>query len=62
MHVDVDHKRCEGHGVCGELAPTVFRLDDEGTLHIVPEIPADQTNAVSAAVLGCPVAALRVRS
>lgn len=33
--VDVD--RCEGHGLCEQTAPEVFRLDDEGDLHLIRE-------------------------
>ncbi|AMY20269.1 ferredoxin [Rhodococcus kroppenstedtii] len=63
MRIDVDYDRCEGHGLCEDQAPEVFRLDDAGDLHLQhEEIPADQVAAVQSAVAACPVAALRERS
>lgn len=61
MKVQVDRVRCEGHGVCEEIAPDVYQLDDEGELVIlVDPIPdASQSKAESGARL-CPVAALTV--
>lgn len=56
--VKVDRERCEGHGLCEAVAPAVFRLDDEGMLHIASKMPAGETDAVAAAVRTCPVAAL----
>ena len=58
----VDFDRCEGHGLCEQTAPEVFRLDDEGVLHLTgDEVSPNQESAVSAAVRVCPVAALKVK-
>ncbi|MFW0874919.1 ferredoxin [Rhodococcoides corynebacterioides] len=63
MNVDVDFDRCEGHGLCEDQAPKVFRLDDDGDLHLeFEEIPEDQAAAVRSAIAACPVAALRERA
>jgi len=57
-----DNDRCEGHGLCEQAAPTVFRLDDAGELHIdVAEVTPDQEPTVAAAVRVCPMAALRLQ-
>ncbi len=61
MVIEVDEARCEGHGLCEEMAAGVFSLDDEGILHVASEIPDDAVGSVAAAVRSCPVAALRVR-
>ncbi|MHA6622977.1 ferredoxin [Pseudonocardia sp. DLS-67] len=29
MRVDVDRDRCEGHGLCEQVAPGVLELDDD---------------------------------
>jgi ferredoxin len=58
MKVEVDRERCEGHGLCETVAPGVFRLDDEGVVHVASELPSSETEAVLAAVRICPVAAL----
>ncbi|TDB91937.1 ferredoxin [Actinomadura sp. KC216] len=64
MRVIADYDRCEGHGLCEEQAPDLFRLDDEGRLHPVYEgrdIPADLAAKATAATGVCPVAALRTQ-
>jgi ferredoxin len=59
----VDFDRCEGHGLCEQTAPDVFRLDDEGELHVTDEeVDPERKSAVAAAVRVCPVAALKVQS
>ncbi|TPQ23406.1 ferredoxin [Streptomyces sporangiiformans] len=58
----VDFDRCEGHGLCEQTAPEVFRLDDEGELHLTHEdVAPEDERAVAAAVRVCPVAALKVQ-
>jgi ferredoxin len=60
--IEVDFDRCEGHGLCEQTAPDVFRLDDEGELHLThEEVTPERESAVAAAVRVCPVAALKVR-
>jgi ferredoxin len=60
MNIEVDRERCEGHGLCEAVAPTVFQLDDEGMVRIAPGEPAGEPELVMAAVRSCPVAALRI--
>ena len=63
MRIAVDDDRCEGHGLCEHAAPKVFTLDDEGFLqhhYLDKDIPAEFEQGAEAAVLACPVAALRV--
>ena len=31
--IELDHPRCEGHGLCEEAAPQLMHLDDDGGLH-----------------------------
>lgn len=30
MHVAIDNSRCEGHGRCYAIAPTIFASDEQG--------------------------------
>ena len=61
MRVTVDRARCEGHGVCEEIAPEVYRLDDEGELEIlVDPVPAEQEQKAESGARLCPVAALTI--
>lgn len=62
MHIDIDLPKCEGHGLCEQVAPQVFGLDDEGYVYLKVEqpIPAELEEAAAAGARVCPVAALRV--
>jgi ferredoxin len=66
MKLSVDLARCEGHGLCEEAAPELFRLDDQGDLDVLfdtaAEVPAGQETAAASAVRVCPIGALRSRS
>ncbi|MPR00022.1 ferredoxin [Modestobacter sp. I12A-02628] len=62
MKIIVDRARCEGHGLCEDVAPDLFSLDDDGELvvaHEGDELPEQSETAARAAVSSCPVAALR---
>ena len=59
--VEVDEKRCEGHGLCEDAAPELFALDDEGQLIIKQaDVPDELLAKAQQAVRSCPVAALRL--
>lgn len=63
MKIEVDYKRCEGHGLCEDQAPEVFELDDEGDLVYKFEgrdVPEEFAAAAARGAAACPVAALRV--
>ncbi|WP_167045290.1 ferredoxin [Salinibacterium sp. ZJ454] len=60
-HIIVDRPRCEGHGLCEEVAPKLMHLDDDGELILdVETIDDADLAAAQAAVRICPVAALRL--
>ena len=61
MKVKFDEPRCDGFGFCEEVAPEVFRIDDDGNLEVLIEsIPPELAEKVQAAARACPVAALRL--
>ena len=61
MRVAVDRDACEANGVCADLVPEVFDLDDDDELHIAPgPVPESLADLVSHAVRSCPKAALRL--
>ncbi|MCP2315966.1 ferredoxin [Nocardia amikacinitolerans] len=65
MKITIDYDRCEGHGLCADQAPNVFSLDDDAELiyHFDgEEVPGDEVAAARAAIVSCPVAALRESS
>jgi ferredoxin len=61
MRVSVDRTRCEANGLCVGVAPSLFFLDDEAELVILPEtVPAESEADAHAAVSLCPVTALSI--
>ena len=61
--IELDHPRCEGHGLCEEAAPQLMHLDDDGELILdVTEVGDEFRQAAQDAVRVCPVAALKLVS
>ncbi|MEN0138097.1 MAG: ferredoxin [Rhodococcus sp. (in: high G+C Gram-positive bacteria)] len=61
MKISIDRPRCEGHGLCEEIAPDLMHLDDDGELILdVDDLPEGSPAIADAgaAVRVCPVAAL----
>ncbi|BFG81017.1 hypothetical protein PTKU46_90510 [Paraburkholderia terrae] len=57
----LDRPRCEGHGLCEEVAAQLLHIDDEGYAAIdVNEISDAALATAQAAARVCPVAALRL--
>jgi len=69
MKVKVDWDLCEANAVCMDVAPKLFKVDDDDHFHhLVPgasedvsgDIPADQVEKAKEAVRLCPRQALSV--
>lgn len=61
MKIVLDRPRCEGHGLCEEVAPDLMHLDDEGELVIdVEDVDGVDLEKAKAALRVCPVAALKL--
>jgi ferredoxin len=57
----LDRPRCEGHGLCEEVAAQLLHIDDEGYAAIdVNEIDDATLATAQAAARICPVAALKL--
>jgi ferredoxin len=61
MRIVVDHNKCTGLGMCEAEAPDLFEVQDDGSLIVLDEQPAeDQREALEAAVESCPTEALSI--
>lgn len=59
--IELDQKRCEGHGQCVSAAPRIFELDDDGELQVLePEVTPQLADEAHAGVDVCPVRALQI--
>ena len=61
MRIAADRDRCEGHGLCADVAPEVYELDDDAIVVLLHEIvPPELERKAEGGARVCPVAALRV--
>jgi ferredoxin len=59
MKVVVDVSLCNLHGLCLETVPEVFKIGDDGVLHVLDETPPESLRAkVDKAVRECPTGAI----
>lgn len=61
MKIEVDEILCAGHAVCEEVAPDLFRVDENGLARVlVDEVPAEAVERAQTAVMRCPADAIRL--
>ena len=62
MRVILDSSKCQGHGRCYSLAPSLFESDDEGyaKLLVSGEVPAEQQDDARIAADNCPEYAITI--
>ncbi len=59
MKIEVDRDKCEGLGMCEAMAHEFFEVDDDDTMTVLDDSPAEgDRDKVHAAVEACPVLAL----
>jgi ferredoxin len=62
VRVEVDYAKCEGHGLCEQVGPQVYQLDDDGELILLhgEDVPAELEAQATSGARSCPVAALTI--
>ena len=61
LRVIADRSACCGYGVCAEICPEIYQLDDIGVVKLLHEIvPQGLEAAAQEAAAACPQSALRV--
>lgn len=59
--LEVDRNRCCGYGMCAEVCPAVFSLDDAGfVVANMTEIPDELMETAEEAVYCCPEDVLKI--
>ncbi len=60
MKIEVDLGQCQGYGVCAQIAPEAFDLDDDGFVVLTEkgEVPEASVGKVEEAVSACPAMAI----
>ena len=55
MRVVIDLESCNGHGQCEDVAPEVFRVNDQGRVDLLIEAPEDSLRSkIEQAIRLCP--------
>jgi ferredoxin len=63
VKVTVDETLCSGCGVCEEMAPDVFEMNDAGLVAVkVDPIPEDLQESTQEAADGCPSGAILIEA
>jgi ferredoxin len=62
VKVQISSERCQGHGRCYDLAPTLFGADDEGYGMVLGggTVPPGAEHDARLAVLNCPEHAIEL--
>jgi ferredoxin len=61
VRISADTARCEGHGLCEEVAPRVYELDDDAVVTLRHhDVPPELERLAEAGARVCPVAALKL--
>lgn len=60
MKIVLDATKCSGYGICAQLCPTLFKLDDFGfpELLLGGEAPPEAADSAREAILQCPERAI----
>ena len=55
----VNQNRCIGCGLCCNMCPSVFGIDDIGKAEVINEVSEENANHVQGAIYCCPTHAIK---
>lgn len=58
MKVSVDRQKCVGHGICEELLPDVFEVQDDGIAIVLDGVSTADEGELLQAAAQCPARAI----
>ena len=63
FRVVIDKQACCGYGVCAEICPDVYKLDENGIVYVVdPVVPEELEELAREGADACPQAALALEA
>jgi ferredoxin len=61
MTVKIEREKCCGYGICAEICPSVYKLDDQGFVYLDSDVvPAGDEAAAEEGADACPEMAIAV--
>jgi len=60
MKVKIDHDLCSGDGICADLCPEVFEMEDDKAKVIVEDVPEDAEEDCRDAADSCPEGCIEI--
>ena len=60
MKASVDKDLCIGCGLCAEICPAVFQMDDDQAVAKLETVPPEAEDACRDAAQQCPVEAIKI--
>jgi ferredoxin len=60
LSVVLNREKCVGYGICAEICPDVFKLDENGFAYVEGEVSGELEEAVNEACESCPEEAIIV--
>ena len=60
LPVTIDRGKCSGYGICADICPSVFKLDDDGFAFVEGPAPSELEAEVREAASECPAEAIIV--
>jgi ferredoxin len=61
--VHIDSEKCCGYGICAEICPSVFKLDDQGFVQLDGDtVPDEDVAAAIEAADACPEVVITLES
>ncbi|MCU1692808.1 MAG: ferredoxin [Frankiales bacterium] len=61
LHVKVQREKCCGYGICAEICPQVYKLDEQGFVYIDSDlVPEGVEEAAIEGAEACPELALEI--
>lgn len=63
MKVSIESEKCCGYGICAEICPSVFKLDDQGFVYVDDDVVDDEhAESALAAADACPELVITLES
>ncbi len=62
MKVKVDHELCSGDGICADICPEVFEMNDDDQANVIVDVvPTEAEDAVKEAAEDCPESCIEIK-